>query len=102
MEATMPTPLVRYCGHLADLAAMCRCAFATGASAKETNDQPAQRCRYRILRLAPGGCATLSSCGNSIFLSFIFLSSAAIVACGSLSQRLKVATSDAGIPSCAG
>src|SRR3979490_3157288 len=50
----------------------------------------------------PGDCATLSSGGNSIFLSFSFFSSAAIVACGSLSHRLKVATSAAVMPSCTG
>jgi hypothetical protein len=62
----------------------------------------ARRCRYCVLRVEPGGCATLSLGGNSIFLSFIFLSSAAVVACGSLSHRLKVAASDAGIPSFTG
>src|SRR5258707_3762944 len=59
-------------------------------------------CRYCVLPVEPAGCATLASDGNSIFLSFSFLSSAAIVACGSLSHRLKVTTSAAGIPCCTG
>src|SRR5258708_20893599 len=63
---------------------------------------PARRCSYCVLRVEPGVCATLASDGKSIFLSFSFLSSAAIVPSGSPSQRLMMAASATGIPSFAG
>src|SRR5947208_1674818 len=51
-------------------------------------ENSAQRCRSCALRVESGGCATLSSGGNSIFLSFSFLSSAAIVACVGAACRI--------------